>query len=353
MKILDRYIRNTVLSSWVMVMFVLLGLDAVFSFIDQFDKLKQGYHAREAAIFVIATLPQTMYEFVSVATLLACLIGLGSMAGNSELIIFRTSGISVSRILLSIMKPVGLIVLFGFFLGQYISPNTSEFAESYRSLKLGNVGASNFKDGYWQKEGNTFIYIKGLESNGILHGVRLFEFDENQQLRSSKAYERSIYQGDSWSSLGVRSTFVEEDVIRSSVAANEKWFSKLTPDMLKLLVMTPDKLSITELYQYANYLEAQGQSAEKYYLSFWNKMLLPFSTVAMVLIASFFIFGSLRETTVGSRVIVGIVIGLVFQQAQTLSAHIALVYHFDPALASSIPAAIALACGIILVRRVF
>ena len=60
MPILDRYIRNTVLLSWLMVMFVLLGLDAVFSFIDQFGSLQQSYQAVEAAIFVMGPLPQAM-----------------------------------------------------------------------------------------------------------------------------------------------------------------------------------------------------------------------------------------------------------------------------------------------------
>ena len=73
----------------------------------------------------------------------------------------------------------------------------------------------------------------------------------------------------------------------------------------------------------------------------------------MVLIAGSFIFGSLRDTPMGSRVIVGVVIALVFNQVQTLSSHIAVVYQLSPMISALIPPLIAFMIGAVMVQRTF
>jgi lipopolysaccharide export system permease protein len=121
--------------------------------------------------------------------------------------------------------------------------------------------------------------------------------------------------------------------------------------MLKLLMVSPEKLSVTALYSYGEYIEQQEQNAAKYFLAFWGKIFLPVSTVAMVLIAGSFVFGSLRETPMGSRLLAGVVIALVFNQVQTLCSHAALVYQLDPALAAGFPTVLALLIGLVLISR--
>ena len=82
-------------------------------------------------------------------------------------------------------------------------------------------------------------------------------------------------------------------------------------------------------------------------------MFLPISTMAMVLIAGSFVFGSLRETPMGSRILVGVVIALVFNQFQTLSSHAAMVYQFSPMIAALVPALLAFVIGMVMVKRSF
>ena len=86
------------------------------------------------------------------ATLLACLIGLGQMAGNNELLIMRACGLSVSHILSVVTQPVCLIIAGTLFVAQFVSPYTSDFAQSYKAkLSSGNEFVS-LKKGIWQSE---------------------------------------------------------------------------------------------------------------------------------------------------------------------------------------------------------
>jgi len=353
MLIIDRYIWTTVLQSWLMVMFVLLGLDAIFSFIDQLGDLKRDYQIKEAFIYVIATLPDSAFELVSMATLLACLIGLGQLAGNSELIILRACGLSVSRILMSVIIPVLFIIGFALITAQFISPATSQFAESYRATKSSGSEFSSFKKGYWQREGNNFVYINRIDQEGLLHGVSVFTFDEKQNLNEVNFFQSSNIEKENWHANKVSTTKITPLEVQVEKSDSKIWESDITLRMLRLLAVGPEKLSVTSLYQYGGYLERQNQSAAKYYLEFWNKVFLPLSTIAMVLIAGSFVFGSLRETPMGSRIIVGVVIALVFNQVQTLCSHAAVVYQFSPVIAASLPAVAALIIGMVMIRSTF
>jgi len=351
MLLLDRYIWKSVVQSWLMVMMVLLGLDMIFSFIDQLDKLKRDYQILEAFIYVLATLPDSAFELIAMAILLACLIGLGQLAGNSELIILRACGMSVSRILFSVIQPVLCIIGFALLVAQFISPATSQFAESYRATKSGGSEFANFKEGYWQRENNDFIYINQIDEKGFLRGVSIFSFLDDNTLSQVNFFKKVDIKDEKWLAKEVNTTDFSDDKISLKSTQADTWNSEITLRMLRLLAVGPDKLSVTSLYQYGGYLEKQNQSAAKYYLEFWGKVFLPLSTVAMVLIASSFVFGSLRETPMGSRIIVGVVIALVFNQFQTLSSHAAVVYQFSPVIAALMPALIAFFIGLFMIYR--
>ena len=81
-------------------------------------------------------------------------------------------------------------------------------------------------------------------------------------------------------------------------------------------------------------------------------MFRPLVTIAMVLIAISFIFGPLRSSTAGLRIIIGIVVGIGFQQAQQLAGYASVVYSIEPFIAVSAPIAFATMTALFLIRRI-
>ena len=67
--------------------------------------------------------------------------------------------------------------------------------------------------------------------------------------------------------------------------------------------------------------------------------------MTLVLIAISFVFGPLREVTMGFR-FVGVLVGIVFKTAQDMLAPASMVYGFQPAYASLIPILICLMIGV-------
>ena len=162
---------------------------------------------------------------------------------------------------------------------------------------------------------------------------------------------RGEYREDHWVLHDVTLSEVSRNEVSTENMARFEWENELSPDVLSVLIVEPDRLAIHGLYTYATYMESQGLNASDYWLAFWKKVLQPLGTAAMVLMAISFVFGPLREATMGGRIFTGLIAGLGFKYTQDLLGPMSLVYGFNPALATLVPIVIAGTVGAVLLRR--
>ena len=94
---LDRYIGKSVFLAILAVTGIILGLASLFAFIDEVKSVSDTYTIMDVFSFVMLTAPRRMYEMLPIAALIGCLIGLGSLASNSELTIMRAAGVSTGQ----------------------------------------------------------------------------------------------------------------------------------------------------------------------------------------------------------------------------------------------------------------
>lgn len=353
MKRLDAYIGRTVLVTVLFVLFVLVGMDSSFSFLAELGEVKANYQAKQALQFIGLTIPRRVYDFMPVATLIGCLIGLGSLASTSELTVVRAAGVSISRIVYSAVRPIIGIVILGVFFGQYLVPQTEQFAQSERARHLFLGESVGSKHGYWYREGGQYTHIQVVQPNGVMFGVSRFIFDDENKLILADYSERAIYQGDHWVLQEVRQTRIGNVETESEKFEALQWKgTTMTPEVMSVVVLKPDYLSISGLYHYASYLEDQELESASYYFSFWKKTLQPLTTVAMVFIAISFIFGPLRSVSMGQRIMVGVIVGLLFHYAQQLLGHATIIFNVHPLLAALLPIVFCLILGTYLMKRV-
>ncbi|QSP94211.1 LPS export ABC transporter permease LptG [Marinobacter salinisoli] len=351
MRKIDGYVMRTVGGAMFLVMVVVLSLDLIFGFIAELEDTRADYQTLEALKYVALTLPRRIYDYLPLGAFMGCLIGLGSMASSSELTVIRAAGVSLKRIVWSAMKPALVVVLLGVILGEYVAPPAERLAQSEKAVALGagkNVASAS---GVWHREGNIFIHLNAVQPNGVLHGVSLFEFDEQRELLSSSFAPRAIYQGDHWLLERVQTTEIRADGTRLVENQTLKWDTGLSPRLLSVLIVKPENLSMSGLFTYAQYLGDQDLNASPYWLAFWKKVLMPLGTAVMVLVAISFIFGPLRSVTMGFRVFTGLLVGLLFKYMQDLLGPMSLVYGFNPMLAVLIPIAVNALVGAVLMRR--
>lgn len=352
MKLIDRHIGSSVLWSVIGVLLLIVGLDAVFALIGELEDLKNGYQLAEAMVYIALTLPGKLYEYIPVGTLIGCLVGLGTLANTNELTVIRAAGVSVIRIIGAAVMPLMLVIAAGFVLGQYVVPGTEQYAESRKSMLLDGTNVIKARSGFWYREGDTFLNVRAIQPNGLIFGVARYRFDEKDRLTEVDIAERGIFQGDHWLLQDVRQTVLMDDAAEQRTLDSLRWETAFTPHMLSVVTLSPEHLSVSDLFHYARFRKDQNLEAGPYFFAFWQKALQPVTTIVMVFIAASFIFGPLRSVTMGQRLITGIIVGLLFNYGQQTLGHVSVVYHVPPFLAAALPVVACLLLGLHLLRKV-
>lgn len=348
---LDRYIGASVFWSILAVLLVILGLALLFSFIDELNDLDANYGIGEAFWYVLLTTPQRLFELLPMSALIGCLVGLGTLASNSELTIMRAAGVSVGRIVWAVMKPMLVLMLAGLLISEYVAPVTENLAQSGRAIAQGGGDAQSAKRGLWHREGDQFVHINAVQPDGNLLGVTRYTFDPDHRMLTSSFAKRAEFEGGTWELLDVTTTRFDPDRTQVLHEDSVPWDIQLSPQLLSTAVLDPAALSISGLWDYIHYLARQGLNNGPYWLAFWSKVLKPVVTMALVLMAISFIFGPLRSVTLGQRVFTGVLVGFIFQIAQDLLGPSSLVFGFSPLLAVLIPTGICTLAGFWLLRR--
>ncbi|MCR8923292.1 LPS export ABC transporter permease LptG [Dasania sp. GY-MA-18] len=351
MKKLNRYVSQVVGSAILMVLLVIIGLDAIASIIDEMENIKAGYTFWAVLKFVLYSVPGDVYEFLPFAALVGSLAGLGALANNSELVVIRSAGVSTGRILWMVMRPALLITALGFLISEYVAPHTESIAKSERGIALRGDANVVSREGLWHREGNNYMHFDVVQPNGVLYGVNIYQYNDKRELLVATQAERAIYQQGHWLLEDIAESYFTDGQVATQRFASRQWQTDLSPELLSILVLDPLDLSVQGLWDYSRYLELQGLNNGSYLLAFWKKVLQPLSTLTLVLVAISFIFGPLREVTMGFRVFVGVLVGIVFRTTQDMLGPASLVYGFEPIYASGIPILICALFGVVLLRR--
>ncbi len=195
------------------------------------------------------------------------------------------------------------------------------------------------------------MHFNSVQANGQLLGVTRYNFDAKNELTSTSFAQSAIYINGQWQEENIVETVITESVIEQHSYQTRPWNIQLSPALLSVLVQQPEDLSISKLYFYIAYLEQQDIDNSAYKLSFWNKILQPLAIISLVVISISFIFGPLREVTMGYRIFSGVVVGIVFQLTQKLLGPTSLVYGFAPLVAVLIPILFCFGLGFFLLLR--
>lgn len=353
MRLLDSYVARNVVGATLVVMIIIVGLDAIFTLVDELDNLKRNYQLVDALLFTALRLPRRMYEYMPMACLIGCLAGLGTMAASSELTVMRAAGLSVRRIVIAVLKPMAMLMVVSMLLGEYVVPNLERIAQAHKAVASGAAESlSNRGKGYWHREGSDFMRFNAVEPGGVLHGITRFEFTEDNDLKQVIYAKRAIYQRSHWQMENVVVTNIGQDEVSKEQFSGMRWDTELTPEKLTVVIVDPRDMSISGLYGYSQYLEEQGLNSDNYMLSFWRKVTQPLSTFALVILGISFIFGPLRSVTPGYRIFSGIIVGMLYKYAEELLAPASIVFGFEPIWASILPIAGSFLIGVFLIRRI-
>lgn len=352
MKQLSRHVGKTVAVAIVVVLMVVVALDAVGAIIDESGDIRNDYTFGAVLFYVALKLPASVHEYLPFSALIGCLVGVGALAGNSEVVVMRAAGVSLFRVVGFVLRPVLMFAVLGMGIGEFVTPYLDQYAEGQREfLRQGNTSQDS-SSGLWFREQNEFMHINAAYPGGVLFGVTRYSLndDHTKALQVSFA-ERATFTGDKWLEENVQVTHFGEVQTSSEKITVREWNTDITPQVLTVNVVSAELLSMRSLQTFITYLKQQGLDSARYQLVYWGKALLPLTMIGLVLIAISFVFGPLRSSTMGLRIFTGVIIGVLFNIAQDMLGPSSLVFGFHPIYAVIVPALFCSVLGLILLRR--
>jgi lipopolysaccharide export system permease protein len=195
--------------------------------------------------------------------------------------------------------------------------------------------------------------VREVMPDNTLRGVEIYGFNADGRLGWIRAADQASWRGDqSWDLQQVMETRFDADGIHAVRNAHQKWQSVLTPDILSVLLVAPEKMSARTLWRYVAHLKENGQKATRYELALWSKFISPFVIPIMMLIAMPFAIQGPRAVGTSSKIFIGILVGLGFHLLSRLFGHLGLLNDWPVVLVSGLPLLIFLAIALMGIRWV-
>jgi lipopolysaccharide export system permease protein len=374
MRIYERYFARQVYLAFIFILFAFSGLFFFFDLINELNTVGHGnYKFGYAVLRVALQTPSRFYEIIPVAALISAIYVFAQMAANSEYTIFRVSGLSTGQALRSLLK-IGIpLVLVTYFIGEVVGPYSDQLSERVRLEALGSAVSTNFASGVWVKDTLTasedgqqvtrFVNVGELMPDATISRVRIYEFDPSFHLTNLRTAQTGRYEGNGhWLLTGVTDTQLKSlpqpakktpaDALNPVYRATQVTLpeyslrSELTPQILSVLLVSPDRMSMFNLFRYIQHLVENQQDTQRYEIALWKKLLYPFAVLVMLVLSLPFGYLHTRAGVVGVKVFGGIMLGMSFQLINTLFSHVGMLNTWPAPMTAATPGLIYLALGL-------
>ncbi len=336
--ILSQYMMRTIFTTTALVLVVLLALAGLFEFIAELDDTRGNYQTPQVILFAALRLPNLAFEMLPVAALIGSLLGLGALAGNSEIIVMRSAGLSVTRLSgMVAISGIVMLVITG-LIGEFIGPPLDLYARDMRMEARSEKDDPRLGNETWVKDGPVYLHLERINSEFEFGSIYLYRFNEENELASiAKAENSGIDEGDNWILENLRETKFRDDgvqVVESSVAVES---FEVNAELLGSSLAKPLSLSARGLLVYIDYLKRNNLDAAQYESELWYRASRTLSVFIMPILALSFVFGSLRAGGAGGRLMIGVIVGLAYYLASETLANSGQVFNLNPAFVNWLP----------------
>jgi lipopolysaccharide export system permease protein len=374
MRIYERYFARQIYLAFIFILFAFSGLFFFFDLINELNTVGHGnYKFTLAVVRVALQTPSRFYEIIPVAALISAIYVFAQMAAASEFTIFRVSGLSTGSALRSLLK-IGIPMVFvTYLIGEVVGPYADQLSERVRLEALGSSVSSNFQSGVWVKDTLTakengeqvtrFVNVGTLNPDATIADVRIYEFDSQFRLQNVRIAKSGVFEPPGhWKLTDVTDTQLVDappqkinpgDALNPVYGAKQTTLptyllrSELTPNILSVLLVSPDRMSMFNLFRYIQHLTENHQNTQTYQIAFWRKILYPFAVFVMLILSLPFAYLHTRAGVVGVKVFGGIMIGMSFQLFNTLFSHIGNLNTWPAPITAAAPALAYLAVGLL------
>jgi len=318
---LDRYIAWNLLKGWLLVWLIMSAIFSLLAFVDELERTNERYQIPDAILFILYTLPQRSMDLIPVIVLLGTILALASLNKSSEIIAMRAAGVSLLRFLRSVAVPALLLVFALYAVTEFAAAPLYQKAETHKSLM--REGKANLLKGkgLWSSRNYRFFNVRTLKHGNVPTEIYLYEFTPDGQLQEFIFAGRAEPRDNrKWRLIDAqRKTLADnrlQTIHRDELDMGPFWSTAELP----VLPLSISGMPLTDLYEYSDYLRSTKQAWQSVHQLFWQKVALPLTAGAMVLLATPIGagLGTQRSSAFGRNLAVGAGAGILFYLASQI-----------------------------------
>lgn len=278
--------------------------------------------------YILLLIPQNFVDIFPYALLIGSMIAFGSMAYHSEIIAIISHGIGIKKIIFIILIQTFLIASLFTYLGNLIAPELSSHAIEIKNTALLK---NNSNKELWFKGQNTIVHAKNIITSKHLENIEIY-YINNGNLTSMLTAKHAIYT-DSWHLREIKITDIKDNKIVNKQSLNISPQEFIPFQIIKSKLNKKRYNSIANLYENIIFFNKQGVYYEDHKITFWQKILLPFSCCIIVFVGVPFLFTKARSTNQSQKLVFGILFGITYFVISSIIINICLILNV-PALLS-------------------
>ncbi|WP_370389198.1 LPS export ABC transporter permease LptG [Snodgrassella alvi] len=358
MRLLNRYVISQLSICTIYALLALISLYSFFDIMGEISHVGDGrYTADKMLFYVLLLIPTHAYELMPLAVLIGALVCLNQMASHSEFTVIRTSGISLASII-GMMLQFGLMfAIIAALLGEYVVPKTGPYAEQYQlHARQNTISAGD--SGIWLKQGQDIVNVAEMLPDGSLKDISIYRHDDqfhlSQTLHAASAnvdVHTQAGKQTKWHLHQVDQSILQAHQIVINHLENVDWHMSINHQLLNILLVAPEQMSIVALSTYIKHLKNNHQQIIRYELAWWRKIAYPLACIVMALVALAFTPQQNRRGNMGLKLFYGICLGLFFHFSGRLFGFTSQLYGVPTPVAAFLPTLLFLSLAVYLIRR--
>jgi lipopolysaccharide export system permease protein len=290
LKKLQRYIWEEFFT-WFLICvfgFTVLGVGKiVFDYNDIFI----GYHIAPRLMFqlILDQIPTLWMDVLPAACIFGAILGLGRLIREREMDVIRTSGASLSWVILPVYLGVGLMCFGAFYWNDLVVPAANNrFQKEVKRLSMQQNMPLLKENVVFKGPENRFIYLKKVHHDtGTIEGVLIIEAKMNGEMPRIITAESGILKRGIWIlSHGVIHEMDRKGTITSELGY-EKMELKMSNDFAAILgeEKTPSAMRSRELLHLVKLYKQSGLNVPVYTVYYYSKFADPMISLVFILLA--------------------------------------------------------------------
>jgi lipopolysaccharide export system permease protein len=269
--------------------------------------------------------------------------------------------LDVKRGLSALTKISIPLIALTLVMSEWAGPYAENKSEQIRMKALGSTYSSQFKTGVWVKDrlrdedgsgpvrpGVRYVNVGNVDKDNEIRNIRMYEFNDTYNLLSIRSAPSGHFdESGIWVLNDVTETRFKEtkqsDPLNPVFSAQTLTHpiltleSEVTPQILNVLLISPEKMSIVSLARFIAHLQENKQDTKRHAIAFWKKVVYPLTIFVMLALALPFAYLKVRAGSVGIKVFGGIMLGMSFQLFNSLFSNVGLLSAWPALLTALIP----------------